>query len=136
MSNATASNFFFYLDLSKRNDPQNFKWEELPSWPGSPRILPVSAIQSSGTDNSFYLFSGRDVKPGSPTQLLDDAYRYNIAKSEWESLNRINIGNDRLTEERHIPIVELFSSLKSKTCETKGHSLMHTLRELLLFVSK
>lgn len=91
---AYASKNYFILDLSNRNDSTEFKWKELPSWPGPERVLAVSAVQSNGSTDCFYLFSGRNIKPNSPTEILKDAYRYNISDEKWETLSQITIEDE------------------------------------------
>jgi len=76
MKKAQASKNFFALDLSQKNQKDKFAWEELPAWPGPPRVLPVAAAQSNGATDCFYLFSGRNIAPGEDIKLLHDAYRY------------------------------------------------------------
>ncbi len=73
MQDAQASKNFFALDLSQK---QISAWKELPSWPGPARVLPVTAAQSNGVTECFYLFSGRTIAPGKDIKLLNDAYRY------------------------------------------------------------
>lgn len=96
ISNATATNNFFMLDLAEKNNLKEFKWKKLKSWNGAPRVLPLSAVQSNGTTDCFYLFSGRNISPNSPTELLYDVHRYNIKNNEWEKLQNIKI-DDSLT---------------------------------------
>lgn len=65
---------FYALDLSQPEAER--AWRKLPSWPGSPRMLAVSAAK----DGNFYLFSGINLlsKEGgsSKRELLKDAYVY------------------------------------------------------------
>lgn len=76
-----ATKHFWRLDLSE-DDPQ---WEELPSWPGPARILPVAG----GQDGAFYLFSGAELLAGdegdTSRRYLRDAYRYTPDEG-WEQL--------------------------------------------------
>ncbi|MCK5740566.1 sodium:solute symporter, partial [bacterium] len=44
MVNAQATAVFLALDLNHMQQG----WQELPSWPGDPRLLPVVAVQSNG----------------------------------------------------------------------------------------
>ena len=78
---------FFEFDL------EHHTWEELPSWPGKSRILPISAVQSNGTEPCFYLFSGRHPKVGQPTELLTDGFVYVPSQKKWTSLNTISPEN-------------------------------------------
>ncbi|MCB0731581.1 MAG: sodium/solute symporter [Ignavibacteriae bacterium] len=94
MSNAISTKNFFMLDLSKKTDSSKFKWEKLQSWPGPSRILPVSSIQSNGSNECFYLFSGRSINPNNSSIMLNDSYRYNLISKTWKKLNDIRI-NDK-----------------------------------------
>ena len=79
MSEEEATNHFFMLDLN------NIKkgWNVLPSWPGKSRGYAVSAAQKDGFDHCFYLFSGRDYKPGGYIEVLTDGYVYNPRLKSW-----------------------------------------------------
>lgn len=81
-----ATTNFWMLDLSKKKDGRDFGWKVLPAWPGPPRFYPIVAAQSDGTDDCLYLFSGRNVQPDEPTELLTDAYKYNPKTEEWTRL--------------------------------------------------
>src|SRR5699024_1789886 len=82
------------LDLSNRDEPGEFKWEELPPWPGPARVLPVAAAQHKGDIPYFYLFSGRNVHPDGSMDILSDAYRFNIKENKWEPLAKVGADND------------------------------------------
>jgi len=94
MDEARATKTFLRLDLS-RFDPASemqdpaFRWEELASWPGPARILPVLAAQSDGATDCLYLFSGRNVAPGRPTEVLSDVYKYDPEKKTWTRLGDV-----------------------------------------------
>lgn len=66
--------YFLALNLAERTAEQ--KWQTLDSWPGSARILAVSA----SLKNSFFLFSGIDMvknEDGSTERhILKDAYKF------------------------------------------------------------
>lgn len=83
LEDAAATNHFFVLDLQKKSDG----WKALAPWPGPPRAFAVSAGQSDGFDNSFYLFSGRNFGPDTPTQILTDGYVYNPRLNSWKPLS-------------------------------------------------
>lgn len=72
---------FWSLDLSKRDA----RWQELPTWPGSERMLSVAAAQR----DAFYLFSGVRLSAapdGSAKRTyLQDAYRYEAGKG-WTKI--------------------------------------------------
>jgi cyclically-permuted mutarotase family protein len=83
-----ATNTFLSLDL------RDFSWKTLPSWPGPSRIVPVAASQSNGSNDCFYLFSGRNAAPGQETEILSDAYRYNPVEKQWKKLANISLQQD------------------------------------------
>ena len=78
-----ATNTFLSLDLATQ------QWQTLPAFPGPPRVVPAAAAQSDGLDDCFYLFGGRSVSPGQPTQPLSDAYRYHSGQKQWVRLSDI-----------------------------------------------
>ncbi len=80
---------FWALDLSKPD--AELAWKELTPWPGPPRILPVAATQN----DRFFLFSGRTPKPGQPTELLTDAYKYDPEKKSWTQLADVSAGDGK-----------------------------------------
>ena len=77
-----ATSSFLVLDL----DSKDKKWNELTSWPGSPRAFAVCCAQSDGYDDCFYLFSGRGNDGMQPRYELDDAYCYNPRLNKWSVL--------------------------------------------------
>ena len=81
--NPSAGNHFFALDLRNREDG----WKTLKPWPGPPRSFALSASQSDGFDNCFYLFSGRDYGPDRPVEVLSDGYEYNPRLDTWRRLD-------------------------------------------------
>lgn len=78
----SATRHFFMLDC---NDAST-GWKALEPWPGPPRAFAVSAAQSDGFDNCFYLFSGRNYGPGMDLEVLTDGYEYNPRLNEWQKL--------------------------------------------------
>lgn len=82
MSSPTATKHFFRLDLKNKNS-DSFDWEILPSWPGEARSFAVSASQSDGVDNCFYMFSGRNYSPDDDVKILQDAYCFNPRLNKW-----------------------------------------------------
>lgn len=89
-SDGKSTKHFWVLDLDKMNGDEN-AWKELPPWPGPARVLAVSAGQSNGQNDAFYLFSGRKVNPGQKTQILNDAYSYDPFYETWTQLGPIEI---------------------------------------------
>ncbi len=80
---AAAGHHFYMLNVRNRQAG----WQKLPGWPGLARAFPVSAAQSDGTDNCFYLFSGRDYGPGRQLRVLHDGYMYNPRLRQWKRLD-------------------------------------------------
>ncbi len=80
----TSTSLFFVLDVGNREKG----WIALSSWPGPPRAYAVSSGQSDGFDRCFYLFSGRNIRPGEPWEVLDDGYVYNPRLDVWKKLDR------------------------------------------------
>ena len=80
----SAASIFWALDLKQ---PQaEWKWEVLPTWPGSARMLAVAG----STGSAFYLISGvaLQTSAGDSTArrtYLNDAYRY-VPEKGWERL--------------------------------------------------
>lgn len=83
MTEQEATGHFFMLDLSNRKKG----WQTLPSWPGDPRGYAVSAAQSNGFDNCFYLFSGRDYKADGSMRMLTDGFVYTPRLNAWKRLD-------------------------------------------------
>ena len=80
LAGGKATNNFWRLDLSKRDEAEKFRWEELP-WPegAPPRVLPVVAAQSDGRETCLFMFSGRDDS-GDSVNLLTDAWKFDPKK--------------------------------------------------------
>lgn len=83
--NPVATNHFFSMDLNNLNSP-DVNWQELPSWPGENRVLAVSATQSDGLNQRFYLFGGRDVSKDGSMDVLQDGFSYNPGSGKWEEI--------------------------------------------------
>jgi solute:Na+ symporter, SSS family len=83
--NPVATSHFFSLDLSQLSLPGT-RWETLEAWPGQNRVLAVSASQSDGQNQRFYLFGGRDVHEDGSMEILQDGFSYNPASGEWEEI--------------------------------------------------
>ncbi|MBL9201209.1 MAG: hypothetical protein JNL39_11915 [Opitutaceae bacterium] len=73
---------FFALDLAKRGRTGDFRWEELPAWPGPARIVPVAA----GLGGKVFLYSGREPRPGRAAHILADAFAYDPAVRAWRAV--------------------------------------------------
>ncbi len=92
MKGGGATGGFWALDLAKRERPAEFKWVELPTWPGPARVLPVAAAQRTARGEEFFLFSGRLPQAGRRTEILKDAYAFDPAKKVWRTLPAIGGG--------------------------------------------
>ncbi|MCU0457777.1 MAG: sodium/solute symporter [Bacteroidales bacterium] len=79
----SSTSSFFMLDTGNRSKG----WVALPTWPGPPRAYAVAAGQSDGFDRCLYLFSGRNISPGKPWEVLNDGYVYNPRLSTWKKLD-------------------------------------------------
>ena len=88
MTKEAATKKCWALDLSQRGSDA-FKWQELPPWPGLPRIVPIVATQSDGTTDCLYVISGRNVAPDQDADLLSDVYRYNPTTGNWKRLTDV-----------------------------------------------
>lgn len=55
----SAMTNFWSLDLSKRNDPAAFQWQELDPWPGKSRAFNLTVHQHNGYHDCVYVISGR-----------------------------------------------------------------------------
>jgi len=82
----SSGNHFFRMNITGSN-PSNWKWEALPPWEGKPRAFAVGVGQSNGETNCFYLFSGRNVQPGSDPEILYDAHVYNPYLNRWSVIS-------------------------------------------------
>lgn len=82
MEKQEATLHFYVLDLANRDKG----WQTLPAWPGKPRGYAVSAVQCNGTDNCFYLFSGRDYNADGYIEVLTDGFVYNPRINAWHKL--------------------------------------------------
>ena len=94
VANAQSTAEVLALDLSKEASG-GFRMGAVPPLPGAPRILAVTTAQRVEGKPSLFVFSGRDVQAGRPTELLSDAYRYDIDSQSWRSLPPIEIGGQR-----------------------------------------
>ncbi|MCL5098022.1 MAG: sodium/solute symporter [Candidatus Omnitrophica bacterium] len=86
MKNSRASTNFWALDWTKRHFPEQFAWRELPPWPGPGRVEPIAVAQSNGSEDCFYLISGRYETPGAESVPLADAYCFEPSHRAWKRL--------------------------------------------------
>lgn len=92
MKGAEPTSVFWSLDLSKRSKPDQLKWTSLPTWPGPPRVLAAAAGQRTGTGGEFFLFGGRVPRTGQATEILADAYAFNVRTRTWRTLPKVGGG--------------------------------------------
>lgn len=78
-----ATSHFFMFDLSQPGKG----WQTLESWPGKARGYAVSAVQNNGTDDCFYLFSGRNYQTNGEIEVLTDGFVYNPLLKQWKKLS-------------------------------------------------
>ncbi len=81
----TAMTNFWALDLSKKEQPAEFVWQELSPWPGPSRALNLTVHQHNGFNDCVYVISGRR-QDGSDVQRLDflkDVWEYTPATGNW-----------------------------------------------------
>lgn len=79
-----ASCSAFSLDLSN----PDAGWKTLPSFPGAPRVQPVSSAMSIGADNSFLIWGGfRTATDEHPAYLSTDGFRYSFTDRRWFPLS-------------------------------------------------
>ncbi len=81
----TAMTNFWALDLSKKEQPAEFVWQELPSWPGPSRALNLTVHQHNGFNDCVYVFSGRrqEGSNAESVKFLKDVWEYTPATGSW-----------------------------------------------------
>jgi len=77
-----SENVFYSLKMAG-DKPEDWKWEILPAWEGTPRAFAAGAVQSNGVTDCFYLFSGMNILPGNQIQPLFDAHVFNPSTKKW-----------------------------------------------------
>ena len=82
---ATAMTNFWSLDLSQRHSPEEFRWRELPPWPGPSRAFNMTVRQHNGFSDCVYVLSGRRESDANETELefLRDVWEYTPEKNAW-----------------------------------------------------
>ncbi len=78
----SAMTNFWALDLSQRDNPAAFVWQELQAWPGSPRALNLTVEQHNGYDDCVYVMSGRR-QDGTDFQFLNDVWEFTPKTRTW-----------------------------------------------------
>lgn len=83
--NGTPSNTLFALDLDNLANG----WEQLPSFPGNPRVQPVLAAGKNAKGQMrLYMFGGFAGKgEGREASLETDGYEYNPEKKKWTAIS-------------------------------------------------
>jgi len=81
----TAMTNFWALDLSKKEQPAEFVWQELSSWPGSSRALNLTVHQHNGFNDCVYVISGRrqEGSDAQSVEFLKDVWEYTPATGNW-----------------------------------------------------
>jgi SSS family solute:Na+ symporter len=84
---SSPQKFFWAFDLSAQKDTENYKWQELPAWPGPARTNCRVAVQHDGFGEHLYIFGGQEgTANGGSQKVLNDAYRYSPAKKIWTEM--------------------------------------------------
>ena len=78
----TAMKNFWALDLSKKDQPDAFGWEERDAWPGSSRAFNLTVHQHNGYDDCVYVISGRRQE-GDGVQFLTDVWEFTPRTGAW-----------------------------------------------------
>lgn len=78
----SAMKNFWALDLSKRDDPQNFRWQELEPWPGPERAFNLTVAQHDGFRDGVYVMSGRRDDAGT-VKFLRDVWQFTPQTGAW-----------------------------------------------------
>lgn len=78
----SATNSFWSLDLSTRNDPE-FGWQVHEPMPLPTRALHIAATQHNGYHDCVYVISGRRQE-GDQTQFLTDVWEYVPQNDLWK----------------------------------------------------
>lgn len=149
--NPIATNHFFSLDLNNILSTDN-NWETLPSWAGKNRVLAVSAAQSNGLNQHFYLFGGRNIKYDGSMEILQDGFSFNPASGYWEEISSIQKipslmastalpyggshilifgGDDGVKLQQRLELAGRINSLDALQSESKRESLQAELIEML-----
>jgi N-acetylneuraminic acid mutarotase len=81
----TAMINFWSLDLSKKENPTEFVWQQLEPWPGPSRALNITAHQHNGYNDCVYVISGRrqDGPDAKDVKFLKDVWEYTPATGNW-----------------------------------------------------
>ena len=78
----SAMRNFWALDLSKKDMPAAFAWQELDAWPGESRAFNITVHQHNGYDDCIYVMSGRR-QAGDNIQFLKDVWEFTPKTGNW-----------------------------------------------------
>jgi SSS family transporter len=86
----TAMKNFWALDMNRMDDPEQFQWQELPSWPGDSRAFNLVAAQHNGQTDCIYVMSGRRMSDAVTDQVefLTDVYEFNPLRYNPDHYNK------------------------------------------------
>lgn len=80
----SAMSNFWSLDLSKKDSGAEFRWQELPPFPGPTRALNLTVRQRNGDDDCVYVISGRRQR-GENIEFLTDVCEFNPRMGRWRT---------------------------------------------------
>ena len=84
--NGAFSNAFLSIDLSKKGTSE-FKWKQLPDYPGPARVQAIAVGQNAAEEKHFYLFSGSSYPDNLKDPLiLTDGLEYNPKTKTWTKI--------------------------------------------------
>lgn len=121
-----ATDAFLCLDLLTG------KWSEPKPFEGKSRAFATAAVQSDGTDNCFYVFSGRYFEGDGPWDVLADCWKYNPRLDSWHPVD----GDFPVMAGCAVPLGTNHILLLGGRCENGGDDnvvrLFHTLTGTLI----
>lgn len=79
----SAMKNFWSLDLSKKDNKDEFVWKELDPWPGPARAFNLTVAQHDGFNDAVYMMSGRRQE-GDQVQFLKDVWQFTPATGKWK----------------------------------------------------
>lgn len=78
----SAMTNFWSLDVSLKDDPDEFQWRKLDAWSGEPRAFNLTATQHNGFDDCVYVISGRRATSDG-IEFLSDVWEYTPRTGGW-----------------------------------------------------
>ncbi|MEO1529431.1 MAG: sodium/solute symporter [Planctomycetota bacterium] len=79
----SAMTNFWSLDLSKRERPDQFVWNQLDPLPGGPRAFNQTVSQHNGYNDCVYVMSGRARSNEGDVKFLRDIWEYSLTGRTW-----------------------------------------------------